>query len=234
LLFCVYSFVFNFRSGSFQKNPSAPHLRKLFKNGYLIATDTPASHTSVNEVITVGTIYTSGTGFGLFGSVDEIRLYTRVLSDTELLNSHSNLVISIANLEAHYTFDRYTSTIVHDETSNGRHLTITGTPPPHFEVDVAGSSVCSNTVLTFAKPQILLYSGAQTVTLNGDLSISMWIRRSLLNGVHQCPFNVGASMALNNMLSICFRPTNELAFSFWYNDLDTAAPQIELNTWIYW
>jgi hypothetical protein len=122
----VYIFVcFEFRSGTFKKNTVAPHERKIFRNGILSISDAPTAHLVATGPVTIGKHPLSMYPF--FGSLDEIRLYTRTLSDTEIFNAYSNIFNSYPiNLVAHYQFT-YTGQftgMAMDSSAFGNHVTL--------------------------------------------------------------------------------------------------------------
>jgi hypothetical protein len=145
----VNGFVFfvhlNFRSGTFKKNAVGTNSRKLYKNGALIAVDSPSISLSVNSMLTIGTLYGSAfggnTAFQYYGAVDEFRFHMSELSSTDvynLFNSNSNAIpveMYIPFSSAAVVRPEVAKAFIYDLSSNAHHLYTITSNVPVYESD---------------------------------------------------------------------------------------------------
>jgi hypothetical protein len=120
-------------------------MRRLFKNGIFIYNDAPA--TGVNTqggglaTVHVGA-YMPGSG-NFKGSIDELQIWTRTLTDLEINYVYNYLPISPTNLAVSYHFndgDSATGSNTILDSTGGCHLTASGSIKPIFEADDSNDS----------------------------------------------------------------------------------------------
>jgi hypothetical protein len=139
-----------FRSGTFE---ALTRERTLYKNGFKYAYDKSTAILSVAGIIQIGgyaqvstpTIYRST----LNGAIDNVQLWTRKLSLTELstaVNNPSSFLLS-TSLLVYYKFDATSGIFITDASGNARSLVIRGTSTlPVYELDYTlCESRCSGT-----------------------------------------------------------------------------------------
>jgi hypothetical protein len=232
-LYCFY-----FRSGSFKKNATAPHIRKIFKNGVQIASDAPTSSTTVTSIITVGALWTNAGQ--LLGSLDEIRLYSRAFTDTQLYDAWRNIFLD-ANLEFYYKFNEAIgSTTIYDYSNNNRQLTFAGTPVLEDDGSncitvptTCGQGQIDDGHQKFSSTNSFASSHANnTFIVNGDFSFSFYVKRYSI-GTNMWILNIGAAPGINTYLTIGYRATNQFTFSFnnANTDLTTVSTHTEIDEW---
>jgi hypothetical protein len=234
IFFVLFSFLFiSDWSGSYN---AVTRARRLFKNGQLDYYDN-AGTAGLNAN---GQITLSGApGFPttvLNGELDELRFWSRTLSDGELKSSFRNSFVGGVNdnLSAFYKFSEVSNkNTIYDHSGNGRHLT---TPNTDLVLD---SKLCLPAVacafgssddghIRFSNPGSY---AATTVdrTISGDLSFSIWLRREQLGSMYAFSFGPAAT---NQILVVGFRPTDAFVFGFGANDMVTNSFHTELGSWI--
>jgi hypothetical protein len=125
-------------------NTATTFTRTIYKNGANVKTDsTPITRTATPSGNVIIGPYT--------GSIDELRLWSRVVSSTEigdLSSTFPSSTVSTSNLELYYKFESYSPTDglaaayhVVDYSGNSRHGRITG-GSPMYEQDM---TLCTST-----------------------------------------------------------------------------------------
>jgi hypothetical protein len=72
----------------------------------------------------------------LIGCIDQVRLWTRTLTSTEITNAYSNpTVISTTSLQFYYKFNQITGGQITDYSGVPTPRTLTITGQPIFEID---------------------------------------------------------------------------------------------------
>jgi hypothetical protein len=117
--------------------PTTNNVHRLLKNGgqtlntnlWTRITNTNTDTGTLTSYISIGGMTGSPT-VNLIGSVDEVKLYSKTLTDQELIALYNNqvTVISMTNLEAYYSFEAPSldSRLVYDHSIKARHLSIQG------------------------------------------------------------------------------------------------------------
>ena len=74
------------------------------------------------------------------GSLDEVRIYNRGLSPTEVLEHYNGIFKDESNLQLYYNFNEDSGTTVLDGSGNGRNGTMYGsTSREEFPIQIRGS-----------------------------------------------------------------------------------------------
>jgi hypothetical protein len=149
--------------GSFRSASSYSHERKLFKNGRVLASDTPSYTFSIN-----GPVYIGGgvNGHGLTGSLDELRCWSRTLSDDELTATFKNHFDTYQQL-FYFPFDISSSL----EDASGQGFTLTATGTIVYESLPASLCLSIDTSPTVPRPNPNPGSGPDTSDSNSSSSV---------------------------------------------------------------
>jgi hypothetical protein len=220
-------------SGSFS---AATRARRLFKNGQFDSSDTATAILNAVGQIAIGQEI-GGTGANQYrGKIDELRFWTRTLTDIELKNAFQNQFTNSANLEAYYKFNEpagATQTI-YDYSGNSRTLTVSSS-----SLAFSDSSLCLAQIscsqgdqddghIRFVTPGSYAITTG-TISLTNDVSFSIWLRRDQLGSMYA--FSLGPA-SVNQILHTGFRYNDAFVFGFGGNDMVTASVHTELGSWI--
>jgi endo-beta-N-acetylglucosaminidase D len=107
---------------------------KLYINGVLDASLTTSGSLVANAPFTIGRNYASSRC--LDGSIDEVRVWKRALSATEILANPCNVASTSANLEAYWKFNEASGTTTQDLTGHGHLGTLISMGPSDWSVNV--------------------------------------------------------------------------------------------------
>jgi hypothetical protein len=121
--------------GTFQisaNGVTGSNIRKIFKNGNQVATDTQSSILSATGPIRLGS-WSGAAGNTLIGALDEFRVWSRWLTNVEAAATYENTFI-LNNLECYYKFNE-ASGLIYDSSGEDRTLTVYGAPT--FEADTS-------------------------------------------------------------------------------------------------
>ncbi len=153
--------------------------KKIYVNGVLDASET-GSTDSLNTPTELSIGYNNGTGFD--GRMDEIQIYSGVLSASEVLQLYNNPGTAIpdstgnssSGLIAHYDFDEDTAVAV-DVSGNGNDVVVAGNffgEDPQIDSD----SIAGSGSISFDGGSFLTASSSLLPTLAGTFSLSLWVK----------------------------------------------------------
>lgn len=151
---------------------------KLYINGVLDASKAQTGSINSNGAFNVGYSYDISRNFN--GNIDEVRVWKRALSQTEISQNMCGVSTPASSLAAYWKFNEGTGTSVQDSSGNGMSLTLTGTNASSWVTDVpCPSTQKSARAVTaqkisgqmMAKDQIKLYPNP--VSKSSPLSISV-------------------------------------------------------------
>ncbi|QRA43898.1 endo-beta-N-acetylglucosaminidase H [Chryseobacterium cucumeris] len=139
---------------------------KIYINGVLDATKAQTGSVNSTGAFNVGYLYNTSRNFN--GKIDEVRVWKRALSQTEISQNMCNVSVPATSLAAYWKFNEGSGSTVQDTSGNGVTLTLTGVDSSNWGTDVpctTGSSVLAriagqkaiNTGETNIKNQIKLY-----------------------------------------------------------------------------
>ncbi|HCA08594.1 endo-beta-N-acetylglucosaminidase H [Chryseobacterium sp.] len=154
---------------------------KIYINGVLDATKSQTGNVASNGAFNVGYLYNTSRNFN--GKVDEVRVWKRALTQTEISQNMCNVTLPASSLAAYWKFNEGSGSSVQDTSGNGLALTLTGVDASNWATDIpcpAGSQKASTNAknqkttgseLTSAKKQIRLYPNP--VSASSPLTVSV-------------------------------------------------------------
>ncbi|SHG36191.1 endo-beta-N-acetylglucosaminidase H [Chryseobacterium sp. OV279] len=154
---------------------------KIYINGVLDATKSQTGNVASNGAFNVGYLYNTSRNFN--GKVDEVRVWKRALTQTEISQNMCNVTLPATSLAAYWKFNEGSGSSVQDSSGNGLALTLTGVDASNWATDIpcpAGSQKASanaknqkttGSELTSAKKQIRLYPNP--VSASSPLTVSV-------------------------------------------------------------
>ncbi|NML71387.1 T9SS type A sorting domain-containing protein [Chryseobacterium sp. RP-3-3] len=120
---------------------------KLYINGVLDASRAQTGNVASSGAFNVGYLYNTSRNFN--GRVDEVRVWKRALSQTEISQKMCNVTLPATSLAAYWKFNEGSGSSVQDSSGNGVTLTLTGVDASNWGTDVpcatATQKVSSNT-----------------------------------------------------------------------------------------
>jgi hypothetical protein len=136
---------------------------KIYINGVLDASKSQTGSVNSNGAFNVGYLYNTSRNFN--GKVDEVRVWKRALSQTEISQNMCNVTLPATSLAAYWKFNEGSGSSVQDSSGNGITLTLTGVDASNWGTDIpcpAGSAAARNQNATIleevtAKKQVKLY-----------------------------------------------------------------------------
>lgn len=139
---------------------------KIYINGVLDATKAQTGSVNSTGAFNVGYLYNTSRNFN--GKIDEVRVWKRALSQTEISQNMCNVSVPATSLAAYWKFNEGSGSTVQDTSGNGVTLTLTGVDASNWGTDLpctTGSSALArtagqkaiNTGETNIKNQIKLY-----------------------------------------------------------------------------
>lgn len=140
---------------------------KIYINGTLDATKAQTGSVNSTGAFNVGYLYNTSRNFN--GKIDEVRVWKRALSQTEISQNMCNVSIPATSLAAYWKFNEGSGSSVQDTSGNGVTLTLTGVDSSNWGTDVpcttgssafartAGGQKAINVGETSIKNQIKLY-----------------------------------------------------------------------------
>ncbi|WP_083997316.1 endo-beta-N-acetylglucosaminidase H [Chryseobacterium angstadtii] len=153
---------------------------RIYINGVLDATKSQTGNVVSNGAFNVGYLYNTSRNFN--GKVDEMRVWKRALSQTEISQNMCNVTLPATSLAAYWKFNEGSGSSVQDTSGNGVTLTLTGVDASNWGTDVpcttgsqkTGSSKAQKAVgqeEVMAKKQIKLYPNP--LSTSSPLTISI-------------------------------------------------------------
>lgn len=212
---------------------STNRVRRLYRDGVQVGTDTSASHYLGTGLLALGGIsYANDTNNVLSfpGGLDEVKVYQRELTADEVVASVRNFPVSTNNLVEFWPFDLDDSTRFLSAVTNGHHLTKLSGVFSSYNADLHSANHVANfdglnDRLESADPKRYL--------TNRSFTVMAWARRM---GGRADDFNIifshGTEKTTDKYLHFGFRPDSRFTFAFWGDDLD--GPFQEDFTWHHW
>lgn len=112
---------------------------KLYINGVLDATRAQTGNVASSGAFNVGYLYNTSRNFN--GKVDEVRVWKRALSQTEISQKMCNVTLPATSLAAYWKFNEGNGSSVQDSSGNGVTLTLTGVDASNWGTDVPCATV---------------------------------------------------------------------------------------------
>ncbi|WP_312297111.1 endo-beta-N-acetylglucosaminidase H [Chryseobacterium sp.] len=107
---------------------------KIYINGVLDATKAQTGSVNSTGAFNVGYLYNTSRNFN--GKVDEVRVWKRALSQTEISQNMCNVSVPATSLAAYWKFNEGSGSSVQDTSGNGVTLTLTGVEASNWGTDV--------------------------------------------------------------------------------------------------
>lgn len=107
---------------------------KIYINGVLDATKSQTGSVNSNGAFNVGYLYNTSRNFN--GKVDEVRIWKRALSQTEISQNMCNVTLPATSLAAYWKFNEGSGSSVQDSSGNGVTLTLTGVDASNWGTDI--------------------------------------------------------------------------------------------------
>jgi hypothetical protein len=108
---------------------------KIYINGVLDATKSQTGSVSSNGAFNVGYLYNTSRNFN--GKIDEVRVWKRALSQTEISQNMCNVTLPATSLTAYWKFNEGSGSSVQDSSGNGITLTLTGVDASNWGTDIS-------------------------------------------------------------------------------------------------
>ncbi|GAB0155045.1 hypothetical protein CHRYSEOSP005_03050 [Chryseobacterium sp. Alg-005] len=108
---------------------------KIYINGVLDASKSQTGSVNSSGTFNVGYSYNTSRNFN--GKVDEVRVWKRALSQTEISQNTCNVTLPATSLTAYWKFNEGSGTSVQDHSGNGSALALTGVDNTNWSTDVA-------------------------------------------------------------------------------------------------
>lgn len=140
---------------------------KIYINGVLDASKSQTGSVSSNGAFNVGYLYNTSRNFN--GKVDEVRVWKRALSQTEISQNMCNVSVPATSLAAYWKFNEGSGSSVQDTSGNGMTLTLTGVDASNWGTDVPCTTGTSKLAKNGATQKAI--SSAET---NGKNQIKMY------------------------------------------------------------
>ncbi|WP_185289491.1 endo-beta-N-acetylglucosaminidase H [Chryseobacterium lactis] len=140
---------------------------KIYINGVLDASKSQTGSVSSNGAFNVGYLYNTSRNFN--GKVDEVRVWKRALSQTEISQNMCNVSVPATSLAAYWKFNEGSGSSVQDTSGNGVTLTLTGVDASNWGTDVPCTTGTSKLAKNGATQKAI--SSAET---NGENQIKMY------------------------------------------------------------
>ncbi|HCN51060.1 MAG TPA: hypothetical protein DIT10_18540 [Chryseobacterium sp.] len=140
---------------------------KIYINGVLDASKSQTGSVSSNGAFNVGYLYNTSRNFN--GKVDEVRVWKRALSQTEISQNMCNVSVPATSLAAYWKFNEGSGSSVQDTSGNGVILTLTGVDASNWGTDVPCTTGTSKLAKNGANQKAI--SSAET---NGKNHIKMY------------------------------------------------------------
>ncbi len=206
----------------------------IFINGVLQATTTtgtiPSSISATLGRFQVGAQDSTTTPTNFYnGLIDEVRLYNRALSVSEV----SQLYNWAPGPVGYWKFDDHTGVTANDSSGNGFSGTLNGTLGSQWKPGKFGTSLNFN-----GSDNFLSVSNSATLMPPNDLSISIWVKLSQLSsakGEDQIIYvqrNVASPYASFDLTSLA---ADDKLYFHWWNTSNTKyeadGPTISINAW---
>lgn len=107
---------------------------KIYINGVLDATKSQTGAFSSNGAFNVGYSYSTSRNFN--GKVDEVRVWKKALTQTEISQNMCNVSVPATSLSAYWKFNEGSGSSVQDSSGNGVALSLTGVDASNWGTDV--------------------------------------------------------------------------------------------------
>ncbi|ROH95864.1 endo-beta-N-acetylglucosaminidase H [Chryseobacterium daecheongense] len=108
---------------------------KIYINGVLDASKSQTGSVNSSGAFNVGYSYNISRNFN--GKIDEVRVWKRALSQTEISQNTCNVTLPATSLTAYWKFNEGSGTSVQDHSGNGSALALTGVDNTNWSTDVA-------------------------------------------------------------------------------------------------
>ncbi|UOU99128.1 glycosyl hydrolase family 18 protein [Chryseobacterium daecheongense] len=108
---------------------------KIYINGVLDASKSQTGSVDSSGAFNVGYSYNISRNFN--GKIDEVRVWKRALSQTEISQNTCNVSLPATSLTAYWKFNEGSGTSVQDHSGNGSALALTGVDNTNWSTDVA-------------------------------------------------------------------------------------------------
>lgn len=119
---------------------------KIYINGVLDASRTQTGSINSSGPFNIGYSYNTSRNFN--GRVDEVRVWKRALSQTEISQNMCNVTLPATSLSAYWKFNEGSGTSVQDTSGNGVSLTLTGVDSTNWGTDVPCTTSTSKGMIT--------------------------------------------------------------------------------------
>nr|WP_315030342.1 endo-beta-N-acetylglucosaminidase H [uncultured Chryseobacterium sp.] len=126
---------------------------KLYINGTLDASKAQTGNVSSNGAFNVGYLYETSRNFN--GKIDEIRVWKRALSQTEISQNMCKVNLPATSLAAYWKFDEGSGSSVQDNSGNGVTLTLSGADASIWGTDVPCTPSTAKTSKTMMSQKVI-------------------------------------------------------------------------------
>lgn len=126
---------------------------KIYINGVLDASKAQTGSVNSNGAFNVGYLYNTSRNFN--GKIDEMRVWKKALSQTEISQNMCNLSVPASSLAAYWKFNEGSGSTVQDSSGNGVTLTLTGIDASNWGTEVPCTTGTSRLARTTANQKAL-------------------------------------------------------------------------------
>ncbi len=155
---------------------------KTYRNGVLFQTVDITALGSLDNAFDLRIGIGNGNGSDFQGTIDDVRVYNRVVSPTEvfaLYACHADAADITSNLQGHWALDESAGTNASDETANGYDGTLNGNPTWNSTGGAIGGAIDFDG--TDDRVQLDVVSDTANLEINGDLTVAAWVKTSQSN-----------------------------------------------------
>jgi hypothetical protein len=215
------------------------HIRLIYRNSELIAKDfSTIQLDSTDEPATMSIGCWNGQ-YCTTGSIDELRVYTRILTMDEVGNAfHNNIFNNLNSLVLYLPFNENVGTMIYDQSGSS-------VPPSSFTL--TNLTTLSTSIWILPNQPTgqghYIFNGASTSTLiRPNMNIAtiygftmcMWIKRARGN-IQEYVFGYGNVFSNGQYVSGGFRSSNQYFFSLTNSssDLVSSSTFSDVNIWIH-
>ncbi|WP_117614965.1 endo-beta-N-acetylglucosaminidase H [Chryseobacterium kwangjuense] len=139
---------------------------KIYINGVLDASKSQTGSVNSNGAFYVGYSYATSRNFN--GKVDEVRVWKKALSQTEISQNMCNVTVPATSLAAYWKFNEGSGSSVQDSSGNGVTLTLTGVEASNWGTDVP----CTGTQKASSAAKIQNAEGLEEISAKKQIKLS--------------------------------------------------------------
>ncbi|MDA1277125.1 MAG: DUF3466 family protein, partial [Verrucomicrobia bacterium] len=220
---------------------SLTRTRRIYRDGVLAAFDTATAHYQGTGSLTIGgevfnnfTAPTTGTTTYFSGTIDEVKVYQRALSQEEIVASMRNETVSSANLIEYWPFDADNNTQFLSALPTGQSLNQFGNIRTATWADLQSENHVANFDGTNDRLQT---SESRDYLASESFTVMAWARKMggpSATGRVRYVFTHGSQVSTRNYLFFGLNASDQFGFGFSGDDLWASGQPVSDFTWHHW